>query len=319
MCDFSKYSTPSDEWRALEPTLPPPMAGLPVADQRAMSHNQRESLAAEGFALLASELTTHDYTISTRDGASVEARTYQLKTTDGQKNLPVYLHLHGGGFFFGTLKSEDGICARIAKDTGAVVLNVNYRHTTEHVYPTAWRDVQDAFAWLHANMDSVIGGDPARVVVGGISAGGQLSASLCVAQHLRLPGCEPIHDLPQPAGQVLMIPNLVHPKCYSRMAAQLADPGRTGSYAELKNAPLLPVQRIDFFMDMLQINQPDPDDYVLNPGNIPADKAKGLPPATFGVAGLDPLRDEGLLFAKMLTEAGSVFALLLPILCSLRS
>lgn len=304
MCDFSKYGTPSAEWLALEPSLPPPLAGMALADQQKASHTQREALAAEGFALLADRLVTADYSIPTRDGSTLPARTYQLKETQGRKDLPVYLHLHSGGFFFGTLASEDGICARIAADTGAVVLNVNYRHTDTHAYPTPWHDVHDAFAWLHDNIADRLGGDRHRVVVGGISAGAQLTASLTVAQHLSLPGCESLAKLPRPAGVVLMIPNTTLPQCYDGHRRRLADPDVTGSYAQCKDAPILPRSRVDFFIDMLKVPDHDSDNLILNPGNIPPEKAKGLPPATFGVAGMDPLRDEGLLYAKLLAEAG---------------
>ncbi|KAL8419267.1 hypothetical protein RB594_002471 [Gaeumannomyces avenae] len=305
MCDFSQYGTPSAEWLALEPTLPPFPAEMSLPDQQKLSHTQREALAAKGFALLADKLVTADYVIPTRDGSTVPARTYQLKETKGQKGLlPVYMHLHGGGFYFGTIASEDGICARIAVDTGAIVLNVNYRHTDTHPYPTAWHDVQDAFAWLHADLEGRLGGDPARVVVGGISAGGQLTASLTVAQHLATPGCEALAALPRPAGVVLMIPNMVMPHCYAGHAARLADPDVTGSYAQCKDAPLLPVSRIKIYTELLKAQDCGPDDLILNPGNIPPEKAKGMPPATFGIAGLDPLRDGGLLYAKLLAEAG---------------
>jgi acetyl esterase/lipase len=73
----------------------------------------------------------------------------------------------------GSLNSEDPLCAQTAIKTGALVLNVNYRHTPGHTFPTAWHDSQDAFVWLHKNIDA-LGGDPAQVVVGGVSAGGNL-------------------------------------------------------------------------------------------------------------------------------------------------
>lgn len=314
--DFSDYGTISDQWVALEATLPLPTNTTESYAKLRERHNaERESLAKQGLASLSSRLITKDYIIPTRDGATLEAWTYQLKSdnldavatnlasADEGGALPVYIHFHGGGFHVGTLSSEDGICARIAADTGVVVLNVNYRHTPEHSYPTAFHDAADAFAWLHANA-VLVNADPARVIIGGISAGANLTVSLLVARHLRLPGWEHLADLPEPLGQVLLTPCVYHFACSPRrLDAGLAPSAGGGSYEQHKDAPVLPRWKIEFFIGLLKAPLPiDPDDHVLNPGNMPPEKARGLPPATFGISGADPLRDEGLLFAKMLSE-----------------
>ena len=93
--------------------------------------------------------------------------------------LPIYMHFHGGGFLFGTLSSEDAICSRLAVNTHVVVINVNYRHTPEYTYPAAWNDAEDAFVWVCENI-ARLNGDPDKIVVGGISAGAWLAASLTV-------------------------------------------------------------------------------------------------------------------------------------------
>jgi acetyl esterase/lipase len=101
------------------------------------------------------------------------------------------------------LASEDGICTRIAAATGALVLNVNYRYTPEYLYPTAFYDAVDAFKWLHASATR-LGAHPARVIIGGISAGAYLTVSLLAACYLQLPGWEDLASLPEPLGQVLI-------------------------------------------------------------------------------------------------------------------
>jgi acetyl esterase/lipase len=63
------------------------------------------------------------------------------------------------------------------------------------------------------------------------------------------------------------------------------------------------VTRINFFMGLLG-TKGDETDLMLNPGNATAEQVRGLPPTTFGIAGRDPLRDEGLFFAKLLTDNG---------------
>lgn len=298
MCDFSSYGGPSAEWLALEATLPAPAPGLSVAERKAATNALRDSVSAEAMTTLAPQLQIHTHTIPTRDGAHIEARTYRPLDKPPADPLPVYVHLHGGGFLFGTLASEDAACARVALSTGVLVLNVNYRHTPEHAYPTAWDDVEDAFAWLHDNMPAV-GGDPSRVVVGGISAGAYLTASLALEMNLG----RVARGRPPIAGLVLMIPAVVHIDCYAPQMAKLKGV-EVSSWETCKDAPVLPRAVCRLFMDLLKVEAPDVADTRMNPGNATVEQVKGLPPTVFGVAGNDPLRDEGLLFAKLLTEAG---------------
>jgi acetyl esterase/lipase len=299
--DFSQYGGPSEEWLAVEKTLPALTFDIdmdPFALRDAVN-TDRENRMAAAFEPLASHVQTTDYSIPTRDGSSIEARTYlSVKVKqDNSEKLPVYIHFHGGGFMFGTRNTEDAICAQTAIKMGVVVLNVNYRHTPEHVFPTAWHDAEDALAWVHKNIDT-LGGDASRVVVGGISAGGQLTAALTLEQHLKK--SDVTKDLPTIAGQILMIPCVAAPQTYDQ------GPGKklkVSSYVENENAPLLPKKVVDYFTSLLKAGIPDLKDTKLNLVNSTEDEVKGLPPTVFGIAGLDPLRDEALLYAKLLSEA----------------
>ncbi|KAK4120121.1 alpha/beta-hydrolase [Parathielavia appendiculata] len=305
MCDFSCYGGASDEWLALEASLPPPPPlGQSVEEKRRAVNEGREQAAAQAMEALSRRVRTRDHSIPTRDGSKIKARSYRPRHVDGNASedhpLPVYIHLHGGGFLFGTLASEDATCARVCLNARVVVLNVNYRHTPEHGYPKAWNDVEDAFEWLHDNMQ-LVGGDAARVVVGGISAGAQLTASLVLGKHVGRVAA----PRPAIAGQVLMIPALVNMDCYEPQVRKMKDPSAS-SYEENKDAPILPVSACRFFTDLLKIDRAElgAENLKLNPGNAAPEQVKGLPPTVFGIAGLDPLRDEGLLYAKMLTESG---------------
>ncbi|KFX99607.1 hypothetical protein O988_03752 [Pseudogymnoascus sp. VKM F-3808] len=298
MCDFSSYGGPSDEWLAVEATLPLPVANQTVSEMTLKANQGREEIACKAMILLSPQVHTRDHSIQTRDGQSLEARSYRPKSVPASELLPVYMHFHGGGFVFGTLASEDAICARIAVSVGVVVVNVNYRHAPEFTYPTAWNDAQDAFVWLHGHLDEV-NGDGQKVVLGGISAGSRLVSSLVLEKHLGrvASGC------PDAIGQVLMIPSLVHADCYEPQLKKMKDRS-ISSYAENENAPILPMSKIMFFEGLLGVDNADDADTKFNPGNATPEEVKGLPPTVFGIAGLDPLRDEGLLYAKMLTEVG---------------
>lgn len=240
-----------------------------------------------------------NHTIPTRDGSTIAARSYRPASKDSSERLPVYLYFHGGGFLFGSLDTEDATCAAIAINTGVAVFSVNYRHTPEHKFPTAWLDTHDAFIWLHKNIDT-IGGDPSKIVVGGISAGGQLTASLVLEKHLG----KALTEYPPIAGQIILIPALAHMGTYEEGPLKLMKSPEVSSYKENENAPLLPMSVVNYFYNLLETgSKPDLKDTKLNIVNATSEEVKGLPPTVFCICGLDPLRDEGLLYAKLLSEA----------------
>ncbi|KAJ5158808.1 uncharacterized protein N7500_008459 [Penicillium coprophilum] len=298
MCDFSKYGVPSQEWLRVEATLPV-VKEQSLSELKLAANEGRESVARQAMAEFSNQVSTRDHLISGRDGYKLEARSYRPISISPTEVLPIYIHFHGGGFLFGTLSSEDAICSRLAINTQAVVVNVNYRHTPEYTYPTAWNDAEDAFLWVCQNTAQLYG-DPDRIVIGGISAGAWLTASLTRAASSSKLAVSPT---PTICGQVLMIPALVYTECYDSQMRQIKDPV-VSSYSQNKNAPILDMRRKQLFNSLLKVEHPDPTDQRLNPGLLSADDAKNLPPTTLGIAGYDPLRDEGLLYGKLLTENG---------------
>lgn len=107
-----------------------------------------------------------------KDGA-VRVRVYVPATTSGGG----LLWIHGGGLVLGAASIDDRVCAETALETGAVVVSVDYRLAPRHPFPAAIDDCAAAFAWFldHAGE---LGVDPARIAVGGQSAGGGLAAAL---------------------------------------------------------------------------------------------------------------------------------------------
>lgn len=299
MCDFSKYGIPSEEWLRLEATLPPPAASQTLEDRKKTTNLARETAAQNDMKLLSKNVTLKDYLIPSRDGKQLEARVYRPTEQALDMILPIYVHFHGGGFFFGTLNSEDGICSRIAINAHTVVVNVNYRHTPEYTYPTAWNDAEDSLMWVCTN-SSLFNGDSQKLVIGGVSAGGWLAASVTQAI-IR----DDLNISPKPTilGQVLMIPSLVYELCNEAQLRQIKDPSLY-SYGANSEAPILNSRVRKLFHDLLRIENPNPNDRRLNPGNLSSEEARKLPPTTIGVAGYDPLRDDGLLYGKFLAENG---------------
>ena len=135
-------------------------------------------------------------TVAVERVGSLKARVYRPRTTSTDGAL---LWIHGGGFVVGDARQDHALCAATALRTGAVVVSANYRLAPEHPFPAAHDDVHAAWgAILERRVATGI--DPARVVVGGESAGAGLAAAL--AQRIRDEGGV------QPVGQWLFAPML---------------------------------------------------------------------------------------------------------------
>lgn len=204
-------------------------------------------------------------------------RVYRPETAEAAP--PVVVFFHGGGFALGDLDTHDGECRRHAAAAEAVVVSVDYRLAPEDPYPAAVEDAWAAVRWVAAH-GADLGADTGRLAVAGDSAGGNLAA--VVAQRARDHGGPPI------AFQLLWYPVTMW---------DLSLP----SVSENAEAPILDRAAITglsrWYAD--DLTDPSPD---MAPGR--ATDLRGLPPAYIAVAGHDPLRDDGIRYAELLTAAG---------------
>lgn len=88
----------------------------------------------------------------------------------------VILYLHGGGYAIGSLTTHRELVSRLSRAAGARALSVGYRLAPEHPHPAALEDSMAAYRWLLAG-----GTDPARIAIGGDSAGGGLAIATLAA------------------------------------------------------------------------------------------------------------------------------------------
>jgi acetyl esterase/lipase len=187
---------------------------------------------------------------------------------------PALLWIHGGGYVIGNAAQDDVLCRRFARELGATVASVDYRLAPEHPYPTSLEDCYSALTWL-ARLPSV---DPARVAVGGASAGGGLAAALALLARDRA-------EIPV-AAQLLVYPML---------------DDRTVDRDGLDNTGhRLWNQSSNKFGWASYLGGADPDIAV------PArrEDLSGLPPAWIGVGTLDLFHDEDLAYAERLKAVG---------------
>ncbi|MFI5584669.1 alpha/beta hydrolase [Amycolatopsis sp. NPDC051758] len=198
---------------------------------------------------------------------------------------PLLVFFHGGGWVIGTRASHDNAVRFLAKHAGVRVLSIEYRLAPEFPFPAAAEDALAAFEYAVAKAGD-LGADPARIAVGGDSAGGNLAA-VTAQQAVRRGG-------PAPAFQLLIYPATDFAQRYRSQDLFAEDLFLTDVHMKWFEGHYVP-------------EGTDLTDPRLSP--LRAADLSGLPPALVVTAGFDPLRDEGEAYAKKLAEAGVDVAL----------
>ncbi|WMD22224.1 alpha/beta hydrolase [Achromobacter seleniivolatilans] len=195
--------------------------------------------------------------------------------------LPLYLHLHGGGFAHGDLDTLDRWKREIAAEAGIVTAGLSYALSPEARYPVALEQVLGALRWLRDQAPS-LGLDASRLSVGGESAGGNLT--LAALQRLRDEG-----DAFVKAGVVI----------YGMLSARRDTPSHE-SFGDGRFG--LSTEKLDWFWQQYVSDAAQ----LTDPGVAPlhAD-VSGLPPLILQAAALDPLLDDTLDLANKLFASGA--------------
>jgi acetyl esterase/lipase len=230
--------------------------------------------------------TLHD--VPTRDGSSIRVRVYQPVVSRPEDGSPLIMMYHEGGWSMGDLTDEDLNCRMFTRDLGVVCVNVEYRLAPEHKFPIGVNDCWDALKWAVANSKELKATPSQGLIVGGASAGGNIAAVLALrSRDEKL--------VPPITGQFLCVPALLPETNVPAHLAHLYE-SRAGS----KSDPVLreiPPGLIE------QIYEPETNSPLWDPFNHPAGH-EGAPKAFFQVGGLDPLRDEAVMYDRVLREAG---------------
>ena len=206
-----------------------------------------------------------DLHIPARDGHALPARLYAPSTD--------------AGLTIGNLATHDILCRELARLAGCMVVSLDYRLAPEHRFPTAHNDAWDALQWL-ARQGQTLGADPARLAVGGDSAGGTLAAASAI--------------LARDAGLPLALQLLIYPGC--------APHQDTPSHATFARGLVLEEPAISWFFGNYVQSRAEREDWRFAP--LLAPDVEGVAPAWVGLAECDPLVDEGIEYADKLRLAG---------------
>jgi acetyl esterase len=197
----------------------------------------------------------------------------------GPDPAPPLLYIHGGAWTAGSVELADRFCRRLCAGSGRLVASVDYGLAPEEPYPSGLDDCAKALAWLDAEHE-LVGSDGTAPAIVGESAGANLAAGLCLraGKHGPLPI----------ARQVLICP-------------VLGDDFATESHQRFGGGGFLVSSEAlaECWQLYLAGRQADAFAAPLRAGEL-----AGLPPTTIVVADRDPLHDDGVGFARGLSEAG---------------
>jgi len=209
----------------------------------------------------------------------LEARHYEPPSSGDASPRPLTVYFHGGGFVIGDLETHDEPCRILCREAGVHVLSVAYRLAPEHRFPAAVDDAVAAMRWAWANAAS-LGADPARVAVGGDSAGGNLAAVVAA-----------LDGSPPPIARLLIYP------------ATDAHTSRPSQRLFAEGFALTLRDRDEFFRHYLTGVEARLDDPRLSPF-CGVSRSRTVP-TLVAIAGFDVLRDEGDAYVDALKQAGA--------------
>jgi acetyl esterase/lipase len=253
------------------------LSGQTLTTMRATSAELFASVMAD---IPPNERVVREDRVAPGPGGDVPVRVY--RSVDAVGTLPALLWIHGGGMIFGTMDQEDLTCDAYAEAVGCVVVNVEYRRAPEHPHPAPVEDCYAALVWM-AEHAAELGIDPARIAVGGASAGGGLAAGTVLMARDR--------GTPAVAFQLLKYPMLD-----DRDATHSAHEfGGILSWGREHNVSGWAAYLGD------RVGGPDVDHYA---APARASDLSGLPPALIQVGELEVFRDEDIEYATRLLQAG---------------
>ncbi|MGP3957059.1 alpha/beta hydrolase [Nonomuraea sp. 3N208] len=260
---------------------------LPALDMPSMTYEALDGFRAQINAFLAAappadaDVVIEDRHVPGPDGApDVRVRIY--RPAGEGVNRPALYWIHGGGMIIGVPEIDDAMVIGYVEQLGVVVVSVDYRLAPENPHPAPVEDCYAGLVWT-AKAAGELGIDPARIAVGGASAGGGLAAATVLLARDR--------GGPDVAFQLLVCP-------------MLDDRNITPSSHEFADAIVWDRSANLFGWTALLGDRVGADDVPPYAAPARATDLSGLPPAFIDVGELEVFRDEDLDYALRLSQAG---------------
>ncbi|KAK1218461.1 hypothetical protein PQX77_018859 [Marasmius sp. AFHP31] len=300
MAEWSHYSQIDPEFKPLVDTIPSLPTEVPVEQARGFldaAVKQRNS-KLESTLPPSSEYTVTEHEIPVGGGVTAFARSVVPKPRDGEDGtFPVLFWLHGGGFVVGDRNVDDYWLRTASVEVRIATVNFEYRLAPEHVFPAAVDDSFAALKYVASNAAKFSAALKKGFLVGGTSAGANVAA---VISHLARD--DPFSFF------TFRLWSITKPFLKGELSSSWPLGKRSLltlrwkssylSFEQNKDAPILNKSKIEYFYSLYK---PKPTDTKFSP--LLLKTHKGLPPAYFQICGLDPLRDEGLIYERVLKEA----------------
>jgi acetyl esterase len=256
----------------LERNNVPNLYTLPIEEAREV--DVKSTVAGAGQPVPVAGVTERDIP---GPAGPLRVRIYQ---PEGEGPWPLLVYFFGGGWSLGTLDTSDDVCRRLTRAARCLTVSVSYRLAPENKFPAAVEDCYAGAAWVAAHA-AELGGDAARIAVGGDSSGGNLTIAVTLLARRR--GGPPL------VHQLLVYPN--------------TDFGSdTVSMRECRDEHFFNPDAVHWYWGLYLAAAEDGADTLASP--LREGDLSRLPAATLISAEYDPLRDEGERYAARLAEAG---------------
>jgi acetyl esterase len=211
-----------------------------------------------------------------------DVRVRILRPAGVAGQLPVVVHMHGGGWILGDAATHDRLVRELAVGAGCAIAFVEYTPSPEAQYPVAIEQGYATALWItrHGAEHDL---DPERMAVAGESVGGNMTAALALMAKER--------------GDV----HFVHHSMYYPVTDAAMD---TASYEQFATGYYLSRASMEWFWDAYLPDDGRRREITASPNQATIEQLAGLPPALLFVDEADVLRDEGESYAAKLRQAG---------------
>ena len=214
--------------------------------------------------------------LDTNEG-KLRVLTYNFERSE---KLPLFINMHGGGFILGHAEMDDPYLMYVAKQANVKIINVDYSTSPEVIFPKAVNECHSVVKYAKEHADE-FGIDAEKIAVGGHSAGGTLSAAICLMDALK-------HEL----GIRCVILDYPPLDIY------------TDPYLKPQPKGSLPPNMCRIFNACYCISKEERKNPLVSPLFASIEQLKIFPPTLILTAGRDSLCHEGEAFRDKLLQAG---------------